>query len=119
MIPTNGENLPIKLYKLKENSPYEYEKEPSTVFYGRPANAIEKNTYRIQKGVNSSSDGILVFCTNCPYDKIKDGDKVEFMGKVWTIASVGYYVQDTRLINSRHMNNEYILKRSPKGIRLQ
>lgn len=119
MIPTNGENELLLLYKRQSgNNAYEYEKQPDLKFYGRPATAKEKNTYRIQKGVNGSSDSILIFSTNCPTEKIEDGDKVLYLGEVWTVQSVGYYLQDARLVSSRGMNSEYIMKRCPKGIRI-
>ena len=48
MIPTNDEKYELKLFKRKENTPYEWEETPRIIFNGRPANQLEKKNYRIQ-----------------------------------------------------------------------
>lgn len=119
MIPSNAETYVFKVYKRKPNSPYEYEDSPKITFRGRPATNIEQKEYRIQKGVNGSTDSVFVFATNLPTDEITDGDRIEYLGKIWTITSVGYYIVDTRYVNAGIMNPKKIIERCPKGVTLQ
>ena len=115
MIVARGENYKIEIYHLKENSPYEWEDTPFVVCYGRPANKIEKRSYRLQKGVNTSTDSTYILCSNLP-DAVKDGDKIVFMGKHWTIESVGFFFDDARFVNARVFDEEYLAKKCPKGM---
>lgn len=115
MITARGENYEALVYKRKPNSAYEYEDKPSLVFMCRPASSIEKKKYRIIKGVNASTTSTYLFASNLP-DVISDGDKIFFVGKMWTIESVGCYIQDAIVMNGKVMANQYILDRSPKGL---
>lgn len=116
MIPVSGENYVFELYKRIDNS-YEFEKKP-IFFNGRPAGNMEKRTYRILKGVESSNDSIFILSTYLP-ENLKERDRVKFLGKFWTISSIGYYYKENLLINPSLMSEEYIIKRCPKGIVLQ
>ena len=118
MITSQYENIQFKVFKRKENSPYEYEDVPCCVFRGRIANNIEKQKYRIQSGVNGSSDSIFILSSNLP-TKVNISDKIEGLGKVWTVMSVGYYLNQSKLINNGIMSNDYLIERCPKGINLQ
>ena len=117
-IPTNDEKYELELYKRQENSKYEYEDNPSCIFRGRPANTLEKKLYRIQKGVNGSSDSIFVYCSNLPQD-LKIEDQVKYMGKFYTVQSIGYYFDAARFVNPRCLSEEQIIARCPKGLNLQ
>ena len=118
MIVVRGETYDFQLVPRKENSAYEYENHPSITFRGRPANSIEKKNYRIQQGVNGNTDSVYVICSNLP-NEIKPGDRITFVGKVWTVNSVGYYYEDNRVVNNSIMSNEYLMERCPKGLNLQ
>lgn len=118
MIPTNDETFELGLYKRKENSAYEYEDTPYLLFKGRPASQIEKKEYRILKGVNGSTDSVFVKCTNLP-TQINDGDKVQFLGKIWTVMSTGYYFDSSRIVNASCLSETQIIERCPKGLNLQ
>lgn len=115
MIPVRGENYKLEFYRLKENSAYEWEDAPFCVCYGKPANQLEIKSYRVQKGVNNSSDATYLQVTNLP-DNVKDGDRVTFMGKIWKVETVGYFFDSNLIVNPRIMNEEYIAKRCPKGV---
>ena len=117
-IPTNDEKFTLELYKRKENSPYEYEDKPAITFKGRPASQLEIKKYRVQKGVNGNTDSIFVKCSNLPLD-VTVNDKIKFIGKIWSVASVGYYFDDARFVNANCLNEEQIIARCPKGLNLQ
>lgn len=118
MLPARGEQYEFKVYKRKENSSYEWEDNVAFTFRGRPANQIEKRNYRIQKGVNGNSDSVFCVCTNLPKE-INIKDKVVFLGKEWTVESIGYYFDSNQIINPSVMSEEQIIARCPKGVNLQ
>lgn len=118
MIPVNNERYEFKCYKRQKNSKYEYEPQPSFIFKGRPANTLERKNYRIQKGVNGGSDSQFVYSTNLP-DNVDIGDRIEYLGKVWTVQSVGYYFDASRIANPMAFSEKQIINRCPKGINIQ
>lgn len=118
MLASRGETYRLKAYSRKEDSPYEWESYPYAEFFGRPAGQNEKRTYRIQQGINSNSDSVFVYCSNLP-DEVKPQDKVEFLGKEWTVESIGYYLQDAWVVNAGAMSEEYVQRRCPKGLALR
>lgn len=118
MIVVHGETYLLERLPRKENSPYEWEEVPDITFFGRPANQLEKRSYRIQQGVNGGTDSVFIICSNLPSD-IKTKDKIRFMGKIWTIESVGYYFDSSRIVNAKVMSEKYLFDRSPKGINIQ
>lgn len=119
MFPSVGETFIVKVYSRKENSPYEYEKHPCLVFHARPASSLEKRNYRLQKGVNAGAESTYLFASRCNTALLKEGDKIEFMGEFKTIESIGFYIQDARFINASIFKNDYIARRSPKGITIK
>lgn len=118
MIVVRGERYEFKVYKRKENSSYEWQENVAFTFYGRPANQMEKRNYRIQKGANGSSDSIYCICSNLP-EEISVKDKVVFLGKEWTVESIGYYFDSSYIVNPAVLSDEQIIERCPKGINLQ
>ena len=118
MLTVGNERWEFKVYPRKENTPYEWESTPKIVFKGRPANQIEKKQYRVQQGVNGNTDSVYVISSNLP-SEIKVKDKVVFMGKEWTVMSVGYYFDQSRVVNPGLMNDQYLMERCPKGLNLQ
>lgn len=117
MLVTN-ERYTFELIKREENSPYVWSNTVSLRFKGRPAGQFEKKQYRIQKGVNGGTDSVFIICSNLP-EEVKVGDKIKFLGKEWMINSIGYYFDETRLINPSLMNDEYIQNKCPKGINIE
>lgn len=118
MIPTNDEKFILEVVRRKENSPYEYEVVVEYRFKGRPASQIEKKEYRIQKGVNGNTDSTFIYASNLPKE-LNIGDKVRFLGKIWTIQSIGYYFDAARFVNPSCLREEQIIARCPKGINIQ
>lgn len=118
MLVTRGETYKLELIKRKENSAYEWDDAPTITFKGRPANQFEKKKYRIQKGVNGNTDSIFIYASNLPKD-VQPFDKVNFLGKTWTVESVGYYFDASLIVNADIMTDDQIIERCPKGIALQ
>lgn len=118
MIPTNDERYTLELKKRIPNSNYEWEKAPTCTFKGRLANDIERKNYRIQKGVNGNTDSAFVYCSNLPKN-VDVGDKIKFMGKVWSVQSIGYYFNSARFVNPGILSEEQLAERCPKGLNLQ
>lgn len=114
---TQLENYECKHWKIKPNSPYEYE-ETFTTFRCSPANNSDKKSYRITKGVMGDKDSVYLIATNFP-DNIEPNDRIEFMGKILNVESVGYYLNESGIVNAGIMSNEYLIARSPKGIALK
>lgn len=116
MLVTN-ERYILKLYKRIPNSAYEYEDVPCAEFKGRPANQYEKRKFRIQQGVQGNNDSVYVVCSNLPKE-IKPEDKIEFLGKTWTVTSIGYYFDQNKIVNPAIFDENYISNKCPKGIAL-
>ena len=113
-----GETYTMKLYPRVENSDYLYSESPSCQFKCRPASQLEKRLYRIQIGVDGGTTSLHVLASNLPAE-IKQGDQVEFLGKRMVVASIGYYYDQTRILNASVLNEDAIIKKSPKGLQLQ
>lgn len=115
---SRGETYVLKLYKRIKNSSYEYEDVPSATFHGRPAKPLEKNSYTFSRGIVNSSDDTYVFSSNMPED-ISDGDRIEFLGKLWSVTSVGVYFEQGRFVNAGIMDSDKLMAKCPKGITLK
>lgn len=118
MIPTAGESFMLKRYPRKPNSSYEWSNMPDVEFFGRPATPNEVKTYRIQQGVIGANESVYIYASNLPKE-IAVGDKLTFRGDEWTVESVGYYFEASRIVNNGIMSNDYIIERCPKGITLR
>lgn len=119
MIVSRGETYRLELYSRLEDSPYEVSSSPDpTCFYGRPASQREVKNYRVQQGVGGNYEGVFVVCSNLP-NSIKPNDKVKFMGKMYICMSIGYYYEESRIVNAKVLSDEYLIERCPKGLRLE
>lgn len=117
MITVNNEIYDFAKITRVENSPYEYE-DVEIHFRGRPANRGELRNYRVQAGINGNTESLFIISSNLP-DGVKVGDFIKYLGKVYTVQSVGYYYDESRLFNAKVMSDEYIIARCPKGINIQ
>ena len=112
------ETYVFRLFKrVRGNSAYEYSNEPILSFKGRPANKLETKIYRIVKGVNSSNNGVTIYCSNLP-NEVEIDDRIEFMGKIMLVKNIGYFYNDNNMENAGIFSNEYLAMRCPKGITL-
>jgi len=115
MIPTNNEKFLIQVFSRKKNSAYNYDDSPTIEFYGRPANNAEKKTYRILKGVHGQQETLYLYVTNLPED-LKPGDMIRFQGTDKIVETIGYYYNNSLIVNPSVMSDEYVIARCPKGI---
>lgn len=112
------ETYTLTVYKrVRGNSAYEYSKEPTLNFKGRPANRFETKIFRMVKGVNGSNNSVTIYCSNLP-DEVEVDDRVEFMGKIMLVKNIGYFYNDNNMENAGIFNDEYLAMRCPKGITL-
>lgn len=114
---TPNETHELLLIPRLNNSAYEMDKTKQISFRGKIAGTLEKKAYRLLTGVNTSTDSIFIMSSSLP-DEIKDGDMCYFLGKKWTVESVGYYYDQTLIINASLFDPEYIIAKCPKGITL-
>lgn len=118
MIVARGETYRLDRYPRLEDSPYEFEKVPDISFFGRPASNVEKRNYRIQQGVDGNSESVYVVCTNLP-SNVKPKDRIMFLGKFWSVQSIGFYYEENKVLNGKVFSNDYLVARCPKGLNLQ
>ncbi|MBO7695501.1 MAG: hypothetical protein J6T10_22980 [Methanobrevibacter sp.] len=113
---TNSETYIFKTGKMKPNS-FELDAETITEFRGRPASTYEQKRYNVMKGIVNNKNSIYIYATNLP-EGIKVDDKVEYLGSIKTVSSVGYYLDQSKIIDGGIFDPEYIMAVSPKGITL-
>ena len=118
MLVARGETYKFEVYRRKQNSAYEWEDAPYCVFYGRPANQMDKKKFRLQKGVNGNTDSVYILSSNLPVD-IQLVDKVVFLGKEWKVEGTGYYFDSSLIVNADVLSEDQIIERCPKGVSLQ
>lgn len=114
-IPTNNETHNLKFCKVTKNG-WEFD-ENAISFKGRVASSLEQKRYNIMKGVVNNKNTIYIYASNLP-EEIKPDDKVLFLGKEMTVTSVGYYIDQSKMIDASIFDPDYIKAISPKGITL-
>lgn len=115
MIRNNNEFV-AKAYVRKNNS-MEHESEP-LIFYCRVATDEEKGMYQIANGILGSNQNLALYSQDMPFD-LKQGDQVEWQGKVYRVVNFGYYYTEKRRLGSGKFNATYVRNRLPKGVVLQ
>lgn len=115
---SRGEIYTLTLFKRKKNSAYEYEDTAKCVFKGRPAKNVEKTSYALQNGVLNGIDDTFVFATQLPAE-VSVGDRVYYLGKFWSVSSVGVYLEEMRMVNASIMDDRKLMERAPKGLTLK
>lgn len=116
--PTFNETSKFEVIQRKQNSAYEMEDVVDFTFYGRPAEQFERKKYRVQKGVDINSEAVYIVATNMP-DSVVVGGNIRYLGKLWKVSSVGYYISEQKTLNQGMMSDEYIISRSRKGLTIQ
>lgn len=111
------DTYPIKLFKRVKNSAYDYE-EVATNFRGKPVQKAEVKNYRIMQGVGGNDSSVYIQITNIPQN-LAPQDKITFMGRTYSIESIGYFFDDNKLVNASLFDEEYIIAHCPKGVALQ
>ena len=112
------ETYTLKLFKRRRgNSAYEYDEVPILTFKGRPASRLERKTYRVVKGVNTSQNGVTIYCSNLP-NEVEPEDLVEYLGRKLLVKDIGYFEVDANFVNAGIFANKTVLDKFPKGITL-
>lgn len=113
---TSNETYTFIAGKLKTNS-FELDKDTAIMFKGRPASSYEQKRYNVMKGVVNNKNSVYIYATNLP-EEIKVDDKVEYLGSIKTVSSIGYYLDQNKIIDGGIFDPDYIKAISPKGITL-
>lgn len=114
---TIQENYECLLYRKIPNTAFLYEETPIR-FRCFPASNKDKKSYRVTKGVIGEKDSIFIIASNLPTN-IDPDDRVVFMGKTLNVESVGFYLNESGIVDASIMSFEYLQARSPKGITLK
>lgn len=117
MITQNNETYDLVLIKYDRKN-CTYDNDHPYHFKGRPANSLEKKAYIVEKGVHSKEEGTYIYATNLP-ENIDESDRIVFLGENKMVESVGYYFDNTRIVDASIFSDEYIKSLCPKGITIK
>lgn len=110
-----GELYVAEVHKHLSNSPFEYAQETSFIFRCKVASSAESKRYTVTKGLEAKKDGLMLYATNLEGD-IEPSDHIVFRGKTWLVESVGYYDDESRLVNGSAMSVGKLISKLPKGV---
>lgn len=110
-----GEHYVAEVHKHLSNSPFQYAQETSFSFRCKVASSAESKRYTVTKGLEAKKDGLMLYATNLEGD-IEPSDHVIFRGKTWLVESVGYYDDESRLVNGSAMSVGKLISKLPKGV---
>ena len=110
-----GELYTAEVHKHLSNSPFQYEQETAFTFRCRVASSAESKRYSVTKGLEAKKDGIMLYATNLE-GNIEPSDHIVFRGKAWLVESVGYYEDESRLVNGSIMSAGKLTSKLPKGV---
>lgn len=110
-----GEHYVAEVHKHISNSPFQYEQQTAFTFRCKVASSAESKRYTVTKGLEAKKEGIMLYATNLEGD-IEPSDHVIFRGKTWLVESVGYYDDESRLVNGSAMSVGKLISKLPKGV---
>ena len=110
-----GELYVAEVHKHLSNSPFQYAQETSFSFRCKVASSAESKRYTVTKGLEAKKDGTMLYATNLEGD-IEPSDHVVFRGKTWLVESVGYYEDESRLVDGSSMSAGKLISKLPKGV---
>ncbi len=110
-----GELYTAEVHKHLSNSPFQYAQETSFSFRCKVASSAESKRFIVTKGLEAKKGGTMLYATNLEGD-IEPSDHVVFRGKTWTVESVGYYEDESRLVNGSIMSVGRLISKLPKGV---
>ena len=110
-----GEHYIAEVYKRVGNSSFEYQKTPAFSFRCKVASSAESKRYTVTKGLEAKKDGLMLYATNLDRE-LEPSDHIVFRGKTWLVESVGYYEDESRLVNGSHMSFGKLISKLPKGV---
>lgn len=110
-----GEHYVAEVHKHISNSPFQYAQETSFSFRCKVASSAESKRYTVTKGLEAKKDGLMLYATNLEGD-LEPSDHIVFRGKTWLVDSVGYYEDESRLVNGSSMSVGKLISKLPKGV---
>lgn len=117
MIPSRGNFYKATLYRRNINA-NDYEPYPNSDFNCKVATHLEIKSFMLTDGLFNPNSGIFIM-SNDLKTMPKINDKIYFLGRLWLVSTIGYYITENRLLNGKDLNMEEIMKRCPKGLRLE
>lgn len=115
MAVRNANYYDILIYHRLENSS-EYHTIPTKARV-RVANNLEISKYQVLSGAITKLRGVFLYSQDFPKE-LKNDDRVVFLNREYLVESVGVYLNESNLLGQHRFSNEYIIKKSPKGIKL-
>lgn len=83
----------------------------------RPAGNSEKRTFQPVSGILSEAVGIYLYTQDLP-SEIAPHDMVVFLGKQYMVESVGYFMEDLRILGAKRFADTTLIEKFPKGIKI-
>ena len=109
------EHYTAEVHKHISNSPFQYEQQTAFTFRCKVASSAESKRFIVTKGLEAKKEGIMLYATNLEGD-IEPSDHVVFRGKTWLVESVGYYEDESRLVDGSSMSAGKLISKLPKGV---
>lgn len=110
-----GEHYTAEVHKHISNSPFQYEQQTAFTFRCKVASSAESKRFIVTKGLEAKKEGIMLYATNLE-GGIEPSDHIVFRGKTWLVESVGYYEDESRLVNGSSMSAGKLTGKLPKGV---
>ena len=110
-----GEHYTAEVHKHISNSPFQYEQQTAFTFRCKVASSAESKRFIVTKGLEAKKEGIMLYATNLE-GGIEPSDHIVFRGKTWLVESVGYYEDESRLVNGSSMSAGKLTAKLPKGV---
>lgn len=110
-----GEHYVAEVHKHLSNSPFQYAQETSFSFRCKVASSAESKRYTVTKGLEATKGGVMLYATNLE-GNLEPSDHIIFRGKTWLVESVGYYDDESRLVNGSSMSVGKLISKLPKGV---
>lgn len=115
MAVRNANYYDILIYHRLDNSS-EYSSIPTKARV-RIANNLEINKYQALSGAITKLQGVFLYAQEFPKE-LKNDDRVVFLNREYLVESVGVYLNESNLIGQHRFSTDYIIKKSPKGIKI-
>jgi len=83
----------------------------------RPAGSSEKRTFQPISGMLTEAVGIYLYTQDLT-SEIAPHDTIVYLGKHYMVESVGYFVEDLRILGAKRFADKVLIEKFPKGIKI-